>query len=110
MFLTKQDCLTILFFSLFLSIWKGKGALMAGRVYSQKLGLISDEQFQAALDQFHLGLFRFPYGILQLADELRLMERSQQRQQICPDSVQVIFKCLGNVPAFAQHLLLLLGR
>jgi len=28
---------------------------MAGRVYSQYLGLISDEQFQAALDRFHLG-------------------------------------------------------
>jgi hygromycin-B 7''-O-kinase len=28
---------------------------MAGRVYSQQLGLISDEQFQAALDRFHLG-------------------------------------------------------
>ncbi len=28
---------------------------MAGRVYSQHLSLISDEQFQAALDRFHLG-------------------------------------------------------
>ncbi len=28
---------------------------MAGRVYSHQLGLISDEQFQAALDRFHLG-------------------------------------------------------
>jgi hygromycin-B 7''-O-kinase len=40
---------------------------MAARIYSQQLGLISDEQFQAALDQFHLGRFiqaePIPFGL-----------------------------------------------
>lgn len=30
---------------------------MQGKTYSQRLGVITDEQFQAALDQFHLGRF-----------------------------------------------------
>lgn len=40
---------------------------MTERVYSQQLGLIADEQFQAALDRFHLGrLIRaepIPFGL-----------------------------------------------
>ncbi len=40
---------------------------MAAKVYSQRLGLISDEQFQAALDHFNLGRFvraqPVPFGL-----------------------------------------------
>jgi hygromycin-B 7''-O-kinase len=40
---------------------------MTGRVYSQHLGLISDEQFQAALDRFNLGRLiqaeSIPFGL-----------------------------------------------
>ncbi|GHO43035.1 phosphotransferase family protein [Ktedonospora formicarum] len=39
---------------------------MAERIYSQRLGKIADEQFQAALDHFHLGCFlhaeAIPFG------------------------------------------------
>lgn len=39
---------------------------MEGKVYSQRLGVISDQQFQAALDRFHLGHFikaeAIPFG------------------------------------------------
>ncbi len=40
---------------------------MSERVYSRQLGLIADEQFQAALNRFHLGQFRYaepiPFGL-----------------------------------------------
>ena len=40
---------------------------MAGQIYSHQLGLITDEQFQAALDRFQLGRFRhaepIPFGL-----------------------------------------------
>ena len=35
----------------------GLGASAVGRMYSQHLGAISDEHFQAALDRFELGRF-----------------------------------------------------
>jgi hypothetical protein len=39
---------------------------MEGKVYSQRLGEITDKQFQAALDRFHLGRFvqaeAIPFG------------------------------------------------
>jgi aminoglycoside phosphotransferase (APT) family kinase protein len=41
--------------------------MMVGRIYSERLGQISDEQFQAALDRFHLGRFLqaepIPFGL-----------------------------------------------
>src|SRR5579863_3350349 len=40
---------------------------MQGKLYSQRLGVISDEQFQAALDRFNLGRFMraeaIPFGM-----------------------------------------------
>src|SRR6266566_8007541 len=47
-------------------IGRHKEHLMTGSMYSKRLGLISDEQLQVALDRFHLGRFSgaepIPFG------------------------------------------------
>ena len=48
-------------------IGRHKEYLMTGNIYAKRLGLITDEQLQAALDRFHLGRFLgaepVPFGV-----------------------------------------------
>ena len=67
---------------------KRKKPLMAGRVYSQHLGLTSDEQFQAALDRFHLG--RLITAILLPKFAPSFASRCQEMVQISLASEQIL--------------------